>query len=105
MDVEILDVCKKELRGFPKEVLEDFLDAVAKLRRGLTLSMPLSRKMNSLGAQVYELRLKDKTGIYRVIYFVKKKEAIYMVHAFKKKSQKTPERNLNLAVKRIKRLK
>ena len=104
MDVEILETCKKELKEFPSEVRESFLDAVAKIKEGLNLSMPLSRKMHSLGPQVHELRLKDKSGVYRVIYFVRKKDAIYMVHAFKKKTQKTPQKNLNLAMKRIKRL-
>ena len=104
MEVEILDVCKKELRKFPDEIIAEFIDAVAKLEIGLNLSMPLSKQMPSIGKQVHELRLKDKDGIYRVIYFIKKKESIYMVHAFAKKSQKTPKKNIDLAVKRIKRL-
>tara|TARA_Y100000780_G_scaffold132772_1_gene119379 strand:- start:88759 stop:89088 length:330 start_codon:yes stop_codon:yes gene_type:complete len=103
--VEILDACLKELRSFPKEVLRDFLDATAKLETGLILSMPLSRSLPSLGAGVHELRLKGKSGIFRVIYFMKKKEAFYMVHAFTKKSQKTPQKNIKLALKRIKRFK
>lgn len=53
--------------------------------------MPLSKRLSSLGPHVYELRLKDKVGIYRVIYFIRKKDAIYMVHAFTKKNQKTPK--------------
>ena len=104
MDVEVLDTCKKELRDFPKEVLIDFLDAVARLSEGIVLTMPLSRKMPTIGKQVYELRLKDSSGIYRVIYFIKKKDAIYMVHAFVKKDQKTPKKSLDLAKKRIGKL-
>lgn len=105
MDVEILETCKKELKEFPDEILEDFLDAVAKLREGINLSMPLSKKMPSIGPQVAELRFRDRAGIYRVIYFIKKKDAIYMVHAFSKKTQKTPKKDLDLAIKRIRRLK
>lgn len=105
MDVEILEACRKELREFPQEILENFLDAISKLRDGLILSMPLARKLSSLGPQIYELRFKDKSGAYRIIYYVKKKDAIYMVYAFKKKAQKTPKKNLDLATKRIKRLK
>lgn len=105
MGVEIIDVCRKELREFPQEILEDFMELLAKLREGLILSMPVARKLSSLGPQIYELRLKDKSGAYRIIYYVKKKDAIYMVHAFKKKAQKTPKKNLDLAARRIKRLK
>ena len=105
MDIEIIDSCKKELKNFPEEVLKDFLDAVAKLKNGLTLSMPLSRKIITSLSHVYELRLKDRTRQYRVIYFIKKKQCIYIVHAFVKKSAKTPKKNLNLTEKRIRRLK
>jgi phage-related protein len=104
VEVEILETCKKELRTFPEEILEDFLDAVAKLKDGISLSMPLSRKMPSIGPLVAELRFRDRAGIYRVIYFIKKRDAIYMVHAFSKKTQKTPKKNLDLASKRIRRL-
>ena len=85
--------------------MEDFVDIVAKLKHGLLLSMPLSKKLSSLGPHIHELRFRDKAGIYRVIYFIKKKDAIYMVHAFTKKTQKTPKKNLDLAQKRIRRLK
>ena len=105
LDVVILDVCNKELRSFPKEVLEDFLDAVAKLRLGQNLSLPLSRPMPDSGKGVHELRFKDRAGIYRVFYFIKKKEAIYVVHAFQKKTQKTPRKILDLVKKRVRRLK
>jgi phage-related protein len=102
--VVVLDVCKKELSDFPEEVLEDFVDAVALLNEGIRLNMPLSKAMPSLGNNVHELRFKDKSGIFRVFYVVKKKDAIYMVHAFQKKTQKTPKKNIELVKKRIRRL-
>ncbi|MCY4643884.1 MAG: type II toxin-antitoxin system RelE/ParE family toxin [Bacteriovoracales bacterium] len=104
MKTIILEVCQKELTLFPREVVEDFLDIVSRLNEGLTLNMPLSRAMPSIGRNVHELRLKDKSGIYRVFYFIKKKEAIYIVHAFKKKTQKTPKKSIELVKKRIRRL-
>ena len=56
MDVVILPQCEAELKNFPKEVLGDLLDCVAKLRLGIKLSMPLSRTMPSLGKAIHELR-------------------------------------------------
>ena len=102
-EVIILNVCKKEMVNFPKEVLEDLLDAISLLTQGLTLNMPLSRPMPKVDKNVHELRLKDKNGIYRFFYVVKKKEAIYLVHAFQKKTQKTPKKNIALVKKRIRR--
>lgn len=92
------------MENFPEEVLEDFLDAVVLLHQGLILRMPLSKTMQSIGNNVHELRLRDKSGIYRVFYVIKKKDAIYIVHAFYKKTQKTPEKNIKLVKKRIRRL-
>ena len=50
--------------------------------------------MEDMGKSIFEFRFKDKSGIYRVIYFVKKKEGIYFIHAFTKKTQKTPKKIL-----------
>ena len=104
LDVVILDICRKELLSFPQEVREDFVDVVAKLRRGISLTMPLSKPMPQIGRGVYELRLKDRSRVYRIFYFVKKKEAIYVLHSFQKKTRRTPSKNISLAKRRIKRL-
>ncbi len=104
MKVVVLDVCKKEMAHFPKEILGEFVDAVALLDEGIILNMPLSKAMPSIGKNVHELRLKDKDGIYRIFYVIKKKDAIYAVHAFQKKTQKTPKKNIDLVKKRIRRL-
>lgn len=104
MDIKILNVCEKELKKFPREVLEDLLDAIARLGKGVILNMPLSKHMPSIDKNAHELRLKDRNGIYRVFYVIKKKDAIYIVHAFQKKSQKTPTKTIDLVKKRIRSL-
>ena len=69
---------------------------------GLMLFMPLSRPMPSLGRGVHELRLKDRSGTYRVVYALVRGGTIYVVHAFKKTTQATPLRSLELVRKRLK---
>jgi phage-related protein len=104
VDIKVLNVCEKELKKFPREVLEDFLDAISKLREGVFLSMPLSKHMPSIDKDTHELRLKDRNGIYRVFYVIRKKDAIYVIHAFQKKSNKTPLKTIELVKKRIRGL-
>jgi phage-related protein len=58
--------------------------------------------MPSIGKGVHELRLKDRSGIYRVVYFIRKKSDIWLIHAFQKKSQQTPQENIELAKQRMK---
>ena len=44
--------------------------------------------ISELGAGVCELRLREDTGIFRVMYVAKFDDAIYVLHCFKKKTQK-----------------
>ena len=92
---EFLQECSAGLRG-------DFFDAVSLLSAGQVLQMPVSRNLSSVHAGLHELRLKDRAGQVRVFYFVKRGEAIYLVHAMKKKTQELPKKELDLVLKRIK---
>ena len=61
-----LPQAEKEILKFPEEVRGDLADSLTRLEAGLKLSMLLSRPMPSIGSHVHELRLRDKSGIYRV---------------------------------------
>ena len=64
--VLVVRACQREIEEFPEEIRGDLADALARLDAGLMLSMPLSRPMPSIGRGVHELRLKDRSGAYRV---------------------------------------
>ncbi len=66
--------------------------------------MPLSRNLSSIARSLHELRFRDSVGQVRVIYFIKKGEAIYLVHAFPKKTQEIPRKELDLILKRIREI-
>jgi phage-related protein len=66
--------------------------------------MPQSRPMKQLGSAAFELRVKDKEGIYRVFYVLYDKHRILVPHAFTKKTQKTPHQQIETAQKRLRRL-
>ncbi|MCE9625977.1 MAG: type II toxin-antitoxin system RelE/ParE family toxin [Deltaproteobacteria bacterium] len=84
------------------EVLADYFAAVSRLENGEILTMPRSRNLSSIYKGLYELRLKDASGQYRFFYFIKRGEAIYMLHAIKKKTQELPKREVEIVLKRIK---
>lgn len=100
--ISFLKNCEREILDFPLEIREDLADALARLDQGHKLSMPLSRPMPSIGKGVHEIRLRDRTGIYRVIYVFMKAGHIYLIHAFMKKTQVTSKTNMDLAKKRLK---
>ena len=80
------------------------LDLLALLAEGVSLGMPISRPMPSVIHGAHELRLKDRSGQYRVFYFTKHMEAILVFHMFKKKSQETPKNEIIIARKRLKEM-
>lgn len=102
--LEILKQCQRELSAWPEELKGDLADALAKLERGVILSMPLSRPMQSIGKGVSELRFRDRSGVYRVIYWVSTSRRIWLIHAFKKKSQATPLISIRTSRERLKRI-
>ena len=74
------------------------------LAHGQNLGMPVSRPMPSIENGVHELRVKDSSGQYRVFYYTKLRDEILVFHCFKKKTQATPKKELDLAKKRLKEL-
>jgi phage-related protein len=102
--IVILTPCRKEIEAFPEKIRGDLADALARLDVGLMLSFPLSRPMPAIGRGVHELRLKDRTGTYRVVYALGTRGSVYVLHAFKKSTQATSARNLDLARIRLKEI-
>lgn len=60
--------------------------------------------MNSIGAGVREIRVREESGAFRVVYIAKFAEAIYVLHCFQKKSQKTSSRDLEIVSQRYREL-
>lgn len=58
-----------------------------------------------LEGKLYEMRMKGKDGISRAMYVTAMGERVVVVHAFVKKTQRTPSRALELARQRAKEVK
>jgi len=55
------------------------------------------KPMPSIGKGVEEIRIWDESGTYRVIYTARLKGTVYVLHAFQKKTQATPKKDIDLA--------
>ena len=89
------------IRDFPENVRREFGKVIFDLQKGNSLSMPLSRAMPSIASGVEELRVRDRSGAYRVFYYTKLADSVLIFHAFTKKTQKTPPQEIALAQKRL----
>ncbi|WP_297919727.1 type II toxin-antitoxin system RelE/ParE family toxin [Metallibacterium sp.] len=92
-----------ELHAFPQAVRHD---AGYQLHRVQTGEQPADFKpMPMIGLGVEELRVRDATGAYRVIYTARMADAVYVLHAFQKTTQRTAPGNIELARQRFKQVK
>ena len=58
------------------------------------------KPMSDVGAGVHELRVRDRAGAFRVIYVARFNEAVYVLHAFQKKTPKTSRLDIEVARRR-----
>jgi len=91
-----------EIESWPADVLADYARLVELLaEHGPSLRLPHSR---TFGGGLFELRPHGRSGIGRAFYCFMTGKRIVVLHAFIKKTQQTPERELKLARKRQKEL-
>lgn len=84
-----------DVRAFPETARREAGYQLDRLQRGLD---PEDWKpMPSVGSGVREVRVRDQSGAFRVIYIATRPEAVYVLHAFQKKTQATAKRDLDLA--------
>ncbi|MEO7160781.1 MAG: type II toxin-antitoxin system RelE/ParE family toxin [Polaromonas sp.] len=100
--IEFCGASLNDLREFPHNAMREAGYQLDKVQHGL--SPDDAKAMPSIGAGVVELRIWDEAGSFRVVYVTKLADAIYVLHCFQKKTQKTAKRDIDLAQKRLKKL-
>lgn len=70
------------------------------VQRGVSLSLPHSRPMPSIGARCHELRIIDAVAAWRIVYRIDA-DAIIVVEIFSKKTQATPKNVIDTCKKRL----
>ena len=91
------------LRDFPGDARRETGHELYQVQKGRDPSD--WKPIPTIGAGVREIRIRDAVGTYRVIYIATIIDAIHVLHAFTKKSQKTAQRDLDLAAARLRQLK
>jgi len=89
------------IRNFPTAARSKAGYQLERVQRGLD---PLDWKpMRTIGAGVREIRVRDESGAFRVVYLAALGDAIYVLHAFQK-TQKTARSDIELAARRFRRV-
>lgn len=99
--VHIYDPARDEIIEWPIEVKKDLGSILTKLQKREKVGMPDVRSMSSIAKGCSEIRLKDASGIFRVFYVIESENGILVFHAFKKKTEQTPQKEIETAQKRL----
>jgi phage-related protein len=100
--VRFLGDSLKCLRDFPEDARHDAGYQLEKVQCG---EQPDDFKpMAAVGKGVEEIRITDESGAYRVIYVARRVDAVYVLHAFQKKTQATPQNVIDTAKRRFAQL-
>ena len=100
--VEILDRrVEREVDALAQDVRQRFLRIVELIEKHGRAAMH-EPHVKHLEGKLWEMRMKGKDGIARAVYVTATGERLVVVHAFTKKTQKTPTRALETARARAK---
>ena len=88
-----------DIRGFPANARREAGYQLDRVQRGLDPDD--WRPMPSIGAGVREIRVRERAGDFRVIYIATFGDAVYVLHAFQKKTRQTAKRDVDLAASRL----
>lgn len=100
--LEFLGDSLEQLRDFPEIARKEAGVQLHKVQLGFEPSD--WKPMTSVGAGVREIRIRDEAGAFRVLYVAKIEDAVYVLHAFQKKTQQTAKRDLDLAAARLRQI-
>ena len=100
--LEFLGSSLEDLRAFPLPARREAGYQLDRVQNGRD---PDDWKpMTTVGRGVREIRIRDEAGAFRVLYVAKFADAIYVLHCFRKKSEKTSKADLDLASRRYREL-
>lgn len=100
--VEFLGTSLDDLRAFPPSAKREAGHQIDQVQNG---SNPDDWKpMNTVGQGVREIRVRDSAGAFRIVYVARFADAVYVIHCFQKKTEKTSKADIDLASKRYRDL-
>lgn len=92
----------EQVRDFPRSAQKEAGVQLHKVQQGFDPSD--WKPMTSVGQGVREIRIRDEAGAFRVLYVARIEDAVYVLHAFQKKTQQTAKRDLDLAAARLRQI-
>jgi phage-related protein len=101
--VELTEEAAAEIDALPADMRARFL-RIAELLEELGPQHVREPHVKHLEDKPWEMRMTGRAGIARALYFAAQGRRLIVVHAFVKKAQETPRREIDIALRRMKGL-
>lgn len=102
MEIKIFPQVIKVLKKETLEIRKDIQDILEMLELKIDVGMPHIKYLPSIHTGLFEIRVKDRFGQFRVICIFKKSDALFLIHAFRKKTETIPLLEKRIILKRVK---
>jgi phage-related protein len=99
---EFLGTALRDLKAFPDDARKEAGFQIDRVQRGRDPSD--WKPLPSIGPGVMDIRIREVSGAFRVIYLANLRDRIAVLHAFHKKSQKTAQTDIDIAASRLRLL-
>ena len=96
--IHFVGTSREDIRDLPDSAQESAGFQLFKVQQGKEADD--WKPMPTVGSGVREIRVRDESGAYRVFYVAKFEEAVYVLHVFEKRSQKTARADVALGQSR-----
>ena len=101
--IQWLGSSRADVRAFPEDARIDAGWQLELVQRG---EDPEDWKpMPTIGVGVREIRIREASSAFRIVYLATLEDRVLVLHAFQKKTQATPKKDIELAIQRLKRWK
>ncbi|MGH6738298.1 MAG: type II toxin-antitoxin system RelE/ParE family toxin [Bradyrhizobium sp.] len=100
-----ITIARRDFEDFPEAAQTEFLRALTIVAEGRTPD--IAKPLRGLGSGVLELALRHRGDAFRVVYAVQLGAAMWVIHAFQKKSKtgvRTPKAEIDLIRQRLARV-
>lgn len=96
---------EKDVSKLSFQMQDDFSQTLQLMQKRGTWNLGMPHVRHISGTPLYEIRLNDADGIARVMFISLESKQIMVLHAFAKKTQATPKKEIAIAMKRLKEVK
>jgi phage-related protein len=93
---------RKALREFPDDARREAGYQLDRVQCGLPPND--FKSMPSIGRGVEEIRVREASGTYRIVYTARLADTVFVLHAFQKKTRATSPRDIEIARERFRQL-